>query len=86
MIHHNACGGRVRRSFTTGLWDCVGCGRSWGQFQVDRFGDDGLAVRFHLRGDVDPESYAIVWKTVGRNRFTTLVPVSEADGYERLVL
>lgn len=43
-------------------------------------------TRFYLDGDTDPTAYVIVWKTEGKNCFTTLVPASEAHLYERFKL
>jgi hypothetical protein len=85
-IFHNPCGGRVWRNSYQGFWECGGCGHVWQQETIAKFSEAECEVRFHLRGDIDPNDYAIVWDTDGKTYFTRLVPVSEAHKYERLKL
>lgn len=65
-------------------WACDICFRVWGQYQIDRFGEVEIGLRFHLRGDRDYSSHTLVWKVdklTGR-RYTTLVPSRDAPDHE----
>lgn len=78
-IHHNKCGGRVIHHYNKDGWGCLKCDAGWHEDIVARWTDNDVEIRFHLRGDVDENSYTIMWVTTGKNRHTTLVRSRDAD-------
>jgi len=80
VIRHRECGGRVYKTWQ--YWECALCDKRWRHHIVEKWPEAETEARFYLDGDRDPEAYAIVWVTEGKNRFTKLVPASEAHKYE----
>lgn len=91
-IHHNACGGRVwdREIGGEQVYVCSNCSQRWKSDVILNFDNDAIAVRFHLRGDIDTEAYVIVWKVdpLSNKMYSTEVRATspEARKWERFKL
>lgn len=84
-LYHNKCGKPISDNWRG--YTCEGsCRDFWNHRVMDSFDDDAMATRFHTRAEPDTDLYAIVWVTEGKNRFTRLVPASEAHKHERFKL
>ena len=85
-IYHRSCGNELTPPEGLLWFRCIPCRKHWLATTWANFSDQDLADRFYVKPKPqDTGAVTLVWKTEGKNRFTTLVPSEQADQYEKVV-
>ncbi len=69
-----------------GHFECEGCKQAWNFYRIGKFTVQDLDDRFYMPVQRDPETKILVWKTEGKQKFISSVPLKDAEGLERIQL
>lgn len=82
VLYHNRCGSKINKNYV-GDYYCGPCSQQWRGDTLNRFTQEELGVRFHIRPISEDVEGVLVWKSEEGKAFLSIVKPEEADKYKR---